>query len=116
MGIVAKMVEANIESPGQDTTGQVTGGHLRLRGPLCTAQFQPRKDTDLSRHSRVGVRMSGLERSGVVYEDVIGELQASDETIGGHQYHFFVIDLQSGKPVTLEGLILQPTGMRTGQF
>lgn len=116
MGIVAKMVEANIESPGQDTTGQVTGGHVRLRGPLCTAQFQPRKNTDFSRQSRVGVRMSGLERSGVVYEDVLGELQASDKTIGGHQYHFFVIELQSGSPKTLAGLILQPTGIQIGQF
>ena len=116
MGIVAKMVEANIESPGQDTTGQVTRGHLRLRGPLCTAQFQPRKDTNLRRHSRVCVRMGGLEMSGVVYEDVLGELQASDQTTGGHQYHVFVIEHQSGNPKTLAGLILQPTGLQTGQF
>ncbi|KAF6233270.1 hypothetical protein HO173_008561 [Letharia columbiana] len=116
MGILAKVIEVKIESPGQDTTGQVTGGHLRLRGPLCTAQFLPRKETDISRLSRVGVRMGGLERSGVVYEDVLGELQASEETTGGHRYHFFVIELQLGNPNTLVGLMLQPTGIRNGQF
>lgn len=120
LGIVASVVDVKIESPGQDTTGQVTGGHLRLRGPLCTAQFQPRKETDISRQSRVGVRLGGLERSGLIYEDVLGELEASDDTIGGHQYHFFVIELESRNPGTLPGtlagLILQPTGIQIGQF
>lgn len=116
MGILAEVVEAKIESPGQDTTGQVTGGYLRLRGPLCTARFQPRKETDITRHSRVGVQMGGLERSGVVYEDVLGAMQASDESPGGHQYHFFVIELQLGNPNQLVGLVLQATGTRNGQF
>ena len=43
-GIVAEVTEVKIESSGKDTTGQVTGGHLRLRGPLCTAHFHHRKD------------------------------------------------------------------------
>lgn len=114
--IVATVVEANIESSGQDTTGQVIGGYLRLRRPLCTAQFQLRKENDIGRHSRVGVRMGGLERSDVVYEDVLGEIQASAETVGGNQYHFLVIELQLGNQKTLEGLMLQPTGIRTGQL
>ena len=109
MGIAAKMVDFKLESPGQDKdpTSQVNGGDLRLRGPLCTAQFRPRKEMGISRHFCVGVRIGGLERS--------GELQASDETIGD-QYHFFVIELQPGKPNTLVGLILQPMGVRTSQF
>lgn len=116
MGVLAKVVEVNIESPNQDTTGQVIRGHLRLRGPLCTAQFHHRKDTDISRHSRVGVRMGGLERSGAVYEDVLDELRALEETSGGHQCHFFVIEHHSGNPNQLIGLVLQPTGIWKGQF
>ena len=115
-GILAEVVEVNIESLGQDSTGQVTKGHLRLRGPLCTAHFQPRKETDISRHSRLGVRMGGLERSGVVYEDILDDMQASDEIIGGHQYHFFVIELQLRNTNSLRGLVLQPTGVRSGHF
>ena len=42
--IPAEVIEVKIESPGQDTTGQITGGHLRLRGPLCTAHFHHWKD------------------------------------------------------------------------
>ena len=116
MGVLAEVVEVKIESLGKDSTGQVTGGHLRLRGPLCTAQFQPRKETDVSRHSRLGVRMGGLERSGVVYEDILDDMQASEEIIGGHQYHFFVIELQLGNRNRLTGLVLQPTGVRSGHF
>ena len=116
MGILAEDVEVNVESLGRDTTGQIIGGYLRIRGPLCTAQFQPRKETDISTHSRLGVRMGGTERSGVVYEDIHDKMQASDETIGGHQYHLLIIQLESGKPATLEGLALQPTGIRNGQF
>ena len=116
MGILAKVVEVKIESSDQDATGQITGGHLRLRGPLCTSQFLPRKETDISRHSRMSVRMGGLERSGVVYEDVRGELQALDEPIGGHQYHLFVIEIELSNPNRLVGLVLQPTRMHNGQF
>lgn len=115
-GILAEVVETNIESLGQDTTGQVTGGYLRIRGPLCTAQYQPRKETDISRHSRLGVRMGGIERSGVVDEDILDNMRASGETLGGYQYHLLIIELQSGNPNMLAGLALQPTEMQNGQF
>lgn len=115
-GILAEVVETKIESLGQDTTGQVIGGYLRIRDPLCTAQYQPRKETDISRHSRLGIRMGGIERSGVVDEDILDNMQASGETIGGHQYHLLIIELQPGNPNMLAGLALQPTGIQRGQF
>ena len=115
-GIIADVIEVEIDSPGQDLTGQVNGGHLRLRGPLCTAHFHHWKEDEVSRHSRVSVRMGGIERSGIVYEDVLEELQESDEPNGGHQYHIFVIEFTLGNPNELVGLVLQPTGVRNGQF
>ena len=115
-GVLAEVVETKIESLGQDTTSQVIGGYLRIRGPLCTAQYQPRKETDISKHSRLGIRMGGIERSGVVDEDILDNMQASGETIGGHQYHLLIIDLQPGNPNMLAGLALQPTGIQRDQF
>lgn len=115
-GILAEVVGAKIESLGQDTTGQVIGGYLRIRGPLCTAHYQPRKETDISRHSRLGIRMGGVERSGVVDEDILENMQVLGETIGGYQYHLLIIELQSGNPNMLVGLALQPTGIQNGQF
>ena len=109
-------MDVKIKNLGQNTTGQDTGGHLRLRGPLRTARFQFRKETDTSRHSYVSVRQGGFERSAVVYEDIFGELEASDETIGGHQYHILVIELNLNNPGTLAGLILQSKGVRFHQF
>lgn len=46
--IPAEVIEVKIESPGQDTTGPVTGGRLRLRGSLFTAHFYHRKDYGLA--------------------------------------------------------------------
>ena len=116
VGILAQVIDVKIEYPGQDTTGQVTGGYLRLSGPLCTARFLPRKETDISRHSRVGVRMGGVERSGVVFEDIIDGMEESDVAPGGLEYHFFILELKSGTPYSLQGLVLQPTGITRGQF
>ena len=118
VGILAEDVEVNVESLGRDTTGQIIGGYLRIRGPLCTAQFQPRKGTDANEHPRLGVQMGGTERTGVVYEDIFDQMQTSDKTIGGNQYHLLIVELQSGvgQYGGIAGLALQPTGIRNGQF
>ncbi len=106
MGTLAEVVEVSTESPSEDATGQITGGYLRLRGPLCTAHFQPQKKTNISMHSRVGVRMGGVETSKAVYEDILDEMRLSEQNVGGHQHHLFVIELHPGDSCNLSGLVL----------
>jgi len=66
--------------------------------------------------SRMSVRMVGSEKGGAVYEDAVDELRESDEPTSDDQYHFLVIQQRTGNPSGLDGLVLQPTGVRKGQF
>ena len=60
--------------------------------------------------------MGGVETSGAVYEDILDEMRLSEQNVGGHQYHLFVIEFHPGDSCNLAGLVLQPTGSRIGQF
>lgn len=114
--IVAVIIDMNIETPTQDTTGQVTGGYIRGRGSLCTAHFHRSKDKDKRLLPRMDVTNAGSVQDGAVYEDAVDELCESDESTDGHEYHLSMIQQRNDALRGLDGLVLQPTGLQRGQF